>query len=711
MAKKVKDVWEYNFAQDAKIRERVLQFMLGRLTGVRYARRAMEENLIRYYNMWNITKDSYHGYKGRAQLYIPEVRKNVEAQARQFTEAAFPSEDFFDVSPGETGTKRGSQAWKSIMRWNIENSQLRRKYLVHARQMAMLGTSPVYVPWVKRVTREFRSAKNYKTKRIEPMKHEISLFDGPDFIVRDLLKWYAFNPKKPDILDDGCFEDYVVGNADLLREEKAGLLYDRKVVEEGSTNAYVLEQLQRDVERAEQMGLHILANEAYAGEATLRDMDLDEVRDDTHLCTLIHTNMVMPEMCEDDEDPELPIPVQIKIYDNQFAGLIQRNPYYHQQAPYLIGKYILPNPDEFYGQGIPHATQYMQYEMNSTAEQTMDSKTLALNPIVIVDPGMAGQSSEFNAEPGATWWGNPNGIKPITLPDVTGTGYMAINQLRQQMQDYSDRSPALPPELLGKSRTATQSQIVSDVMSIDNKTFQLQNEQMVLEPLMSMWESLIDQNMKDDQIIMILGRRSTDLRRTMLKKRDLLGRYRYFWKAASTMQNRQIIGRQWLDFLKVIGTLPPNLQPKLNADEFAKVLISDVFQLKDADRVIGQPEEFSTQDAEVENRLVDLGFEIEVLPNDSDKDHIAAHGKAFEKEKDPVKKAILAEHLQMHMKQDQSKQKAAEQQQQMLQMQMALAQQNAQGGGGGQRRSRGSGNRTQLSPNANAGAMGSGTRA
>lgn len=710
MSKKAKvDVWSYNFAQDEKVRNRVLQFMPGRLTSVRYARRAMEENLIRFYNMWNITKDSYHGYKGRAQLYIPEVRKNVEAQARQLTEAAFPNEDFFEASPGETGTKRGSKAWTSIMRWNIENSKLRMKYLVHARQMAMLGTSPVYVPWMKRSVTEFRSVKNYKTKKIEPKRHQIDLFNGPDFIVRDLLKWYAFNPKKADILDDGCFEDYVVGNADLVREDKAGLLYDRKVIEEGSSNAYVLEQLERDVERAEQMGLNILSNEGYAGEATLKDVDLDEFKDDTHLCTLIHTNMVMPEMCDEEDDPELPIPIQIKFYDNQYCGLIRRNPFYHQTPPYLIGKYILPNPDEFYGQGIPHATQYMQYEMNSTAEQTMDSKTLSLNPMVIVDPGMAGQGSEYNAEPGAIWWGSPNGIKPITLPDVTGTGYMAINQLRSQMQDYSDRSPALPPELLGKSRTATQSQIVSDTMSIDNKTFQIQNEQMVLEPLLSMWESLIDQNMKDDQIIMILGRRSTDLKRTMMKKKDLLGRYRYFWKGSSGMQNRQIMARQWLDFLKVIGTLPPNLQPNLNKDEFAKVLISDIFQLKDADKVIGQPEEFASQDAEVENRLVDLGFEIEVLPNDSDDEHIPVHNKAFEKEKDAVKKAELATHMQMHMKQKQAKQQAAQQQAQMMQMQMQMAQ--AQGQQGGQRRSRGSGNRTQLSPNSSAGNMGSGTRA
>ena len=212
-----------------------------------------------------------------------------------------------------------------------------------------------------------------------------------------------------------------------------------------------------------------------------KDKDI-EGSDASYMKTTIFADMVFPEACEDDEDPAVPIPMKIDIYGNSICGLIQRNPFYHQRPPYVVGKYIQPNADEFYGQGIPWATQYMQYEINSKAEQGMDSATIALNPVAIIDPGLAGASNEFNYEPGVIWWASPQGVKVTSMPDTTPIAYQAIQQLRTQMADYSDRSPALPPQLMGKSRTATQSEMVFDSLGVDNWLFQLQNEQMILTP-------------------------------------------------------------------------------------------------------------------------------------------------------------------------------------------------------------------------------------
>ena len=708
--KEKRSPWDINYAEDKAIADRVSAFFVPRIRVIRANRLQAEEAWWRFFNMWNVTKDGYHSYVGRAQLYIPEVRKNIEAQARQLTKSAFPSEDCFDVSPGLTGSRKGAQAWKSYHQWAMSNCELPRKYFVAMRQMCMLGTSPIYLPWKKIVKDEFRSRRQ-KGGKILPTKQEIELFNGPDFVVRDLFRWYTFNPKCED-LKDGCFEITACSPADLKywldKGEIAASQYED--ITNGQANAYMTEEFIRDVMRAESEGLQIQYNMASSGTATIRPEGVDERNSDkTYMKHTIYSDIVFPEACEEGEDPEKPIPMQIDIYGNNLCGLIRRNPFYHQRPPYVVGRYIQPNADEFYGQGIPWATQFLQYEMNTKAEQGMDSATLSLNPISIIDPGLAGASNEFNVEPGAIWWANPAGVKLAQMPDVTPIAYQAIAQLKGLAQDYSDRSPALPPQLMGKSRTATQSEMVFDSLGVDNWLFQLQNENLILSPMLQQWEAITDQNMDDKMLIMILGRRSGDMKRTLLSRSDLLGKYAYRWKGASIAANKQIIARQMLDGLKVVSTLPPQALQGLNFNygEFIKVMWNDLWQLPDADKILGQPEEMATQDAEAENEMVKMGLEIEVLPNDDDDQHMQTHDKLVEDLKDKTVKTILMTHILEHKKAAEAKkiaqQQAMQQQQMMMQMQMM----QAQGGG----KKSGSGNRTQLSPNLSTGNIASGNRA
>lgn len=707
MKKSSKSVWDRNFAEDPRIAEKVQSYFVSKLKGVRADRVQLEEDWMRFFNMWNVTKDGYHSYAGRAQLYIPQVRKDVESQARQMTRSAFPNDDFFDVSPGLTGTRRGSEAWKSMLRWNMDRAKLPLKYFVAMRQEALLGTSPIYIPYNKIDRNEFRNTK--VGKKIVLKKQKVNLFSGPDFVVRDLFKFYVFNPNKPD-LDDGCFEDMVLSKDDILRREKMGILANKDAILKSAGNAYLMEELWRQVQRMEAMGIQIVANQGYAGEASI-DQDLMQ-KDNSFLCSTIFSDIILPEACESDEDPEIAIPMKVEIYNNGAVGLIQRNQFAHQRAPYVVGKYILPNPDQFYGQGIPQATQYMQYELNSKAEQCMDSVTLSLNPIAIIDPGLAGTGEDFNIEPGAKWFANPAGVKLTEMPDVSPVGYNAMSQIQNRMQDFSDRSPALPPQLLGKSRTATQSNDVMEAMSVDQGTFQTQNELMILEPMCEQWESLIQQNMDDDQIVMILGRRASDLKRALVSKENLLGKYVYFWKGAAAAQNRMLLSSQMLNGLKVLSTMPPDQLNGINfqGGEFFKILWKDIWQLPDADRILGLPEEMATQDALLENRLVSLGMEIEVLPGDDDQEHMANHDKGLSEAKSKEQKTSLMLHIMEHKKQLDRKQKAAQamQQQMMMMAQMQAQQQGGQGQQG--KRSPRSGNRTQLPGAQSVGDMAGGNR-
>lgn len=705
------DVWSFNFAESAQLAKEIASQLSPRIKTIRADRLPLEEAWWRFFNMWNVTKDGYHSYQGRAQLYIPQIRKDVEAQARQLTKSAFPSEDCFDVSPGLTGTRRGALSWKSYHSWAMDQCSIRSKYFVAMRQEVLYGTSPIYLPWRHETRTQFRSKR--EGKKIVRGKHQIELFNGPDFFVRDIFRWYTFNPKKAD-LSDGCFEIMPASRFELERLCRKGDLakavFD-EIMDEGG-DAYQNEEFARDVLRAEAEGLLIQSNMAYAGEATIRKDDEDgenPYNDRSFMRTKIFADMIFPDACEDGEDPDVPIPMEIEIYGNSVCGKIKRNQFWHQTAPYVVGRYIQPNPDEFYGQGIPWATQFMQYEMNTKAEQGMDSATLSINPIALIDPGLAGSTNDFTIEPGATWFVNPQGVKFAQMPDGTPIANQAIQQLKALMENYSDRSPALPPQLTGKSRTATQSEMVFDSLGIDNWLFQLQNEINILTPMLEQWEAITDQNLDDDTMVMILGRRSGDMKRTLLCREDLLGRYAYKWKGASSSANKQIIARQMLDALKVYSTLPPQAQQSLqfNFQFFFKILWTELWSLPDGDKILGIPEEMVTQDAEAENMMVKKGLEIEVLPMDDDEGHMQVHDQLIQTAGGMVKQLLMAHNI-LHKKQKEQKDLLKQQIQMQQQQQMMLAQAAAGQGG---KKGNGSGNRTQLSPSASTGDMASGVRA
>ncbi len=187
-----------------------------------------------------------------------------------------------------------------------------------------------------------------------------------------------------------------------------------------------------------------------------------------------------------------------------------------------------------------------------------------------------------------------------------------------------------------------------------------------------------------------------------------------------------------LDGMKVLSSLPPQAlgQINFNYGEFFKVLYTEMWNLPDADKILGMPEEMAEQDAEAENEMISMGLELEVLPSDNDRGHMASHDAFMVKPGTSKEvKLGLAAHIISHKKSEATKQQQAQQaqQQQMMQMklnaqafaQLQMLQQkgkpspavkqlmNGNGSSGGPHAS---GDRTQLSPAATSGDQGSGIR-
>jgi hypothetical protein len=695
MAKK--SVWTINYAENKKINDRISADLPKLIRRTMDDRKPLEDEWLEGFRMWNVQKDENNYYKGNARLYIPEVRKNIEAQARQLTEAAFPNDDYLACIPGKGGTYEGADLQLQLRKFQIEQANLPWKMHIFNRQKAMFGTSVAFIPWKNEKRKIWMSAK--EGRKIRPKFQEMEIFNGPDFEVKSLLNWYALNPLSWDFQSHGCFENSWIDRFELKKRDKAGEVFNRDELEQKYGAALGKDELSRFIETIEASNL-VVTRDGSAGAVRLPTKD--QLANKLLLHTQVHCFMELPEACLEDEDPKQPIPVVVDIYDTNHIGAIKRNKFFHQQTPYIHSWYIPPNADEFYGSGIPKATKYMQHEINSKAEQGMDSATLALNPIAIIDPAMAGNLDEFLVEPGAKWWASPNGVKLSSIPDVSPVAYQAIATLRSQIADFSDRSPALPAQLSGKSRTAYQAEIVASAAAIDVKSFQRLDELLVFKPLMEQWEALTDQNIEDKQILHLFGGQYNKAKRVLVLKNKTLGKYLYQWKASSITQNRQILSRQLIDFLKVVFSNPQMAQGmNLNLAEIGRMLYREGFALPNYEKVFGLPYS-ETTDPSVEFEMLQEGMEISVSPGDDDDFHMKQHDKDMAEIEDEADKEEMAQHQAAHLQQKQKKAEEAQQKAQMMQM-MA-----AQQGQGQQRKSQGSGNRTQLSPNSSPGDMSSG---
>jgi hypothetical protein len=364
------------------------------------------------------------------------------------------------------------------------------------------------------------------------------------------------------------------------------------------------------------------------------------------------------------------IPYVCEVVNNNHVIRIQQNPFWHQQPNFVFFRFILPPGPEFYGRGLPEASIPIQAMLDDTLNQTMDSSTLSLNAITIVNPAFAPNAESFEVEPNAIWWADPAGVKQFTFPDLSDSGFRNVGALRSMISEMSDNQPQLPDPIAGKARSTGQAQLAINEWQTDLYSFVNQNIKDALEPFAYQVHSLLQQNVPDDAIIRIGGKYSGAWVNRVLTPSDLAGRYYFKWMGAISVENQAVKTQQMLQFLKIYPMLPPDAQIKIKWSNLLIKLLRDGFQIKDVQNIIETPEMNASVPPMIENKMLDQGSPVKVEDSDDDDLHNRVHTKGFNEAKDAYTRAIYKQHMVKH---EEAKSKKIKQQMQMQQM-MAQAQ-------------------------------------
>lgn len=675
MAKKPLD---YNYAKDREFSEELTNKLLELWNLVKSNRDEREERWKEAYRAWSIDREDYDkGYIGRSNLYMPQLRKEVETMTRRIQKGLFP-EDYLRAEPTRFENEDLCLVNTQVVRHYLDNKMnFKAKSQPWIKQGVLYGTSPLRTFWKKEVNEQFLRERYFVVRKdgiLEPklrkVQKSVTLYDAPYTRCEDIFNtWvYPHSAQSKDEIEIVFFKT-IISDEELKKMEKRGeLCHLEEIKEQGRESIQLDEDEQERSQQFAEDGRRLATP----------DNKLYEYLE----CWL---KVALP-------GEDCLVPVVVGIINEQLACRVQRNPYWHQEAPFNFFRFIIPPGREFYGRGLPEASISMQHQLNDTLNQGMDSATIALNPIAIVNPAFAPNADSFEFEPARTWWADPNAVKFSAVPDLSDIAIKNAGMIRGMITEMSDNSPQLPDPIAGKARSTGQAELAINEWQTDLFIFIETCGYEAMAPFAKQVHQLIQQNVSDEDIIRITGKYAGTWINRIVTPEEIVGGFDFRWMGSIQIESQAIKNQQMMNLLKLYPTLPPDAQAqiKLLWPNIMIKLFRDGFGIKDFQNIVETPDLNPSTPPNIEDRLMKQGGMVKVNKSDDDELHIKSHEfcmNELDPKKDVYLRAVLAKHIAEHRAQQ------AQKQAEIKQVQMMML---AQGGRDMQNQGRGPGNTTQI---------------
>lgn len=612
-----------NLATNQPLCDKFMTQYAGLVQNCRNNRKTLEENWLDDLRQWSCRSD-YRGYtNGMSNLFVPELNNQVEVSVEKALTATFPGPDWVYCIPQKGLSQERADKIKMAVVNELENkNNIFVKWDEFERQKVLLGTSIFKGSFKKDMLTVF--AKDAAGNNI---KQQVPKFYGAKWEVVDLFRWYIY-PETSDL--ENCmftFEDQFV---DINYAKSTGLYANMDLVQEVNWDS---NHLWVDTTRLELVFLST-ANKGRPGCAVFTEV-----------------------WCDFEIRKGLTVPVVATIANHSTVVRLTRNPYWFQTSPYLAARYTKRPGKLFYGMSLPDKIRSQGYMMNDLANQTMDSLNYSLNPIVVIDPALAGDINSMKIQPGAKWLGSPEGINFTQFPDVSEHGLRAMQEIRGQVAQFSDNSPGIAPQLQGKARSATQASLVQASVSQRQKVMAKGEEADVLGPMCSRTHTMLVQFMDEEWPIKMQGPDTGSWITDVVQPTDLVGAVDFVWKGSGESEKTAVRSQQLLAFynaaLQTSTVMPPG---ELDLVALFIRIAKEAFQLTDLDQIFKSIRDKKTVDPDLENIAIHDLQELEVNMGDDDDMHIKKHQEVIDDSASNETQKILAlRHIQKHTVQKKGK--------------------------------------------------------
>ncbi len=633
-----------NYAANASVAERAKEHVSDMVIAAKNGRKSKEVDWLEDLRLWACQNSDAQMYAGRSNLIIPEMHNQVESSVGQFMTGLFPNDEYIGCIPSKNTNTEEAQDIKDAVFHELDHKNNLPSLMERfQRQKVLYGSAflkPVFEKTMKSVV--VKSDKGY------PEVRQVPQYQGVKVHVMDTFHTYVW-PETAQYPEEAL----VVFDESFIPKR---LLEASKIYKNLSQVTEVQPEYQDfgwvDTVRLTMNNLSTATNQ--------------------------RKNAVVVTECWTDFDivkGEF-VPCVITLANYSTVIRVQRNPFWHQSKPYLQGRYIKGPANEAYGHSLPERLRSLQYMITDIGNQTMDSLTYSLNPIALIDPGFAGDVNSFKMQPGARWFASPQGVEFKTFPDISGVGFQGMQQVRQMIQQFSDLTPQVAPQLSGKPRSATQALAVQNEMSANLRNMTMADEFDVMSPLCAMTHMLLKQFQTEEYQIIIQGPEKGQWITKQVNPEVLQKDALFTWRGSEVSQKSAVRNQQLIAAFNLAMQVNQMMPGEIDLPELYKVVMNEAFDLKDLN-VFTKDKEKKTIDPEIENLSLQGGEDCPVYPGDIFEQHMEVHGEGYKEAKTQESKLAYLKHMEKHEIQKKAKDMLAQQEAQIkaLQQQIQSAEQ------------------------------------
>lgn len=595
-----------------------------------------------HWDAYNCRLTDRQFYNGTSTIALPFIRDAVDARKTRYTNQLFPmNQRYVDVVSANGDLPTGEMAvLEHYVRAEKLRSRVVRPLLVNG---DLEGQYTIYASW-----REHK--RNIATKKMVPVEMDgEALPEEAADPVEDIVEEEIVDagpaveiisdndllvlPQTSDTIDDAIRNG---GSVTVLRRWSKEMVSAKKAAKE--IDGKVADQLKE-----------IMGNEG--GQKTLNAAKqaasaAGVKADGGDKTALVYEIWAMLKI---DGDRRL-----CRIY---YAGptyilSVKLCPYWCDKVP-VISAPVEKVASIFKGRAPVADVLDLQILANDIMNEGADTGHFSAMPITMSDPEKNPSWDTMILGPGAVWRTSPQSTQFIQFPDMWRSMAERANQLRQQIFETLSVNASMVPSGSAKGKKSqaeiANEQQVDILQTADAVTI---IEEAILSPLLERFAEY-DAQFRDKPLTVRafgeLGRKAV-MQEIEPIQRGVRHEYRWFGVEASrnAAQNQQQIAA-----LNVMQHIPPQLLPGLKLDfgPALTAMVENVFGPRIGPLTLSAQQELSV-DPQIENDLLEHGFDTPVHPADDDMAHMQAH-MVLMRIGDPH--GTIRKHLTAHQTQMQAK--------------------------------------------------------
>jgi hypothetical protein len=603
---------------------------------------ARSDDQMDYWDIYNCKLGPKQFYVGTSKIFVPAVHDAVNARKTRFTNQIFPQSGRHVDVTSHTGDVPYDIV--ALIEHYIFLAQLRTKMPALMRNGDVEGQYNIYVDWATRKRRTvFRDKEPVElegeidpTQEVETIVEADVEFGFPDVEIlhdSDILVL----PQTSDSLEDAIESG---GSVTILRrwsKAKIKHMADEGHIREDMADALLESMDKKDYEK-------INASKQMTDAAGIKGQG----------------GAVWAQVYE--TWLKVKVEKEWMICRSYYGGEAQilgchRNPNWSDKIN-LISCPVEKVAGAFKGQSKIKFSADLQYAINDTINEGLDSAQYSLMPIVMTDPERNPRIGSMVLNMAAIWQTDPKTTQFVNMPALWKDAMELASALEARIQKNLSVTPAAitqaNPKTQKKNQAELQMEMAVDILSTADAVTVI--EQGILTPLLQRMIELDHQHR--DKVITIKQYGEMGYRANMQDIDPIQwdARYEFKWLGVEAARNAQQIQQQ-IALLNVLRGIPPQAYPgrKLNIEPILTQIIENGFGPRLAALVWGDAMSQLSVDPQTENGMLESNLPVGVHMMDDDAKHLQVHMTLLGKG-DPSGQVRV--HIQKHVQQLQMKQQA-----------------------------------------------------